>query len=570
MAQFTLDPEALAGKYEALREDVNGDRDVMHKRIATLEELNKEAHRKYAELQKKAHELQQQVVFAKAGVPTKGAMPMTTATKAPLQNVENVPSGENIPSLKRETLASPSSEAMQQTVHVLAETEVALQEARQEHELSTQAHQLEVDNLLDALEKKDRELREQDVRIETLLAFVPDKDVAMVFDGSDKPPVCHDLDADLDAIADGTVSPRHVGRPVIVARFPQKSTEPSSVDIRGGRGEMIEAPDEAIANAPHKPRPRAEKEWRAAAERRRKEAQAQEAPERVQEAVEETKEVIQAQETTKVVKDEATRVEAPTQQAPTKQEPAKKKTASRWGGAVKQIAENRRKAIEAAHEDALRKRDEQLEELRNEITKLTEDNKAKDERLYAAARDVVDAKRESVDARARLGRAELDLAVAHRATRQESVGLRQRYEREAQQARLALQAEIRGATVEIREDRDAALKRLEHVESLLKAQGGSENKQLVATKRANKVLMKRVENTQLLRKKERAGFVQVTAELQKEIDKLQKALKKATQPQKENNPQAVLKARRKSKALEEARKYSFAGRPEPSQWYPRG
>ena len=102
MAQFTLDPEALAGKYEALREDVNGDRDVMHKRIATLEELNKEAHRKYAELQKKAHELQQQVVFAKAGVPTttKG-VPMTTAAKAPLQNVENVPSGENIPSLKR-------------------------------------------------------------------------------------------------------------------------------------------------------------------------------------------------------------------------------------------------------------------------------------------------------------------------------------------------------------------------------------------------------------------------------------------------------------------------------------
>ena len=335
---------------------------------------------------------------------------------------------------------------------------------------------------------------------------------------------------------------------------------------------MIEAPDDAIANAPHKPRPRAEKEWRAAAERRRKEAAAQEAPERAQEsAVEETKEVIQAQETTKVVKDEVTREEATTQQqAPTKQEPTKKKTQSKWGGAVKQIAENRRKAIEAAHEDALRKRDEQLEELRNEITKLTEDNKAKDERLYAAARDVVDAKRESVDARARLGRAELDLAVAHRATRQESVGLRQRYEREAQQARLALQAEIRGATVEIREDRDAALKRLEHVESLLKAQGGSENKQLVATKRANKVLTKRVENVNMLRKKEKAGFNQATTELKKEVGKLQKALKKATQPQKENNPQAVLKARRKSKALEEARKYSFAGRPEPSQWYPRG
>ena len=218
----------------------------------------------------------------------------------------------------------------------------------------------------------------------------------------------------------------------------------------------------------------------------------------------------------------------------------------------------------------MRKRDKQLEELRGEIEKLTEENKAKDERLYAAARDVVDAKRESVDARARLGRAELDLAVAHRATRSESVNLRQRYEREAQQARLALQAEIRGATVEIREDRDAALKRLEHVENLLKAQGGSENKQLVATKRANKVLMKRVENVNMLRKKEKAGFNQATTELKKEVEKLQKALKKATQPQKENNPQAVLKARRKSKALEEARKYSFAGRPEPSQWYPRG
>ena len=363
----------------------------------------------------------------------------------------------------------------------------------------------------------------------------------MVFDGSDKPPTVHDLDADLDAIADGTVSPRHVGRPVIVARFPQKSTEPSSMDIRGGRGEMIEAPDEAIANAPHKPRPRAEKEWRAAAERRRpKEPAAQEAPERAQEsAVEETKEVITKQETTReVVKDEATvtREEAPTQQAPpTKQEPVKKKTASRWGGAVKQIAENRRKAIEAAHEDALRKRDKQLEELRGEIEKLTEENKAKDERLYAAARDVVDAKRESVDARARLGRAELDLAVAHRATRQESVGLRQRYEREAQQARLALQAEIRGATVEIREDRDAALKRLEHVESLLKAQGGSENKQLVATKRANKVLMKRGERHMCCARKKRPGSIKLPRDLKKEIEKLQKALKKATQPQKENN-----------------------------------
>ena len=90
MAQFTLDPEALAGKYEALREDVQGDRDVMHKRIATLEELNKEAHRKYAELQKKAHELQQQVVFAKAGVPTtaKGIPMMTDDESLPPERRE--------------------------------------------------------------------------------------------------------------------------------------------------------------------------------------------------------------------------------------------------------------------------------------------------------------------------------------------------------------------------------------------------------------------------------------------------------------------------------------------------
>ena len=49
------------------------------------------------------------------------------------------------------------------------------------------------------------------------------------------------------------------------------------------------------------------------------------------------------------------------------------------------------------------------------------------------------------------------------------------------------------------------------------------------------MLMKRVENVNMLRKKEKAGFNQATTELQKEIEKLQKSLKKATQPQKENN-----------------------------------
>ena len=201
----------------------------------------------------------------------------------------------------------------------------------------------------------------------------------------------------------------------------------------------------------------------------------------------------------------------------------------------------------------MRKRDKQLEELRGEIEKLTEENKAKDERLYAAARDVVDAKRESVDARARrAGR--LDLAVAHRATRQESVGLRQRYEREAQQARLALQAEIRGATVEIREDRDAALKRLEHVESLLKAQGGSENKQFVATKAGQQGADEARRERQHVAE-ERKGRVQPSYCGPEEGDR-----ETAEGPQEgyptaegEQSRQAVLKARRKS-ALEEARK----------------
>ena len=86
--------------------------------------------------------------------------------------------------------------------------------------------------------------------------------------------------------------------------------------------------------------------------------------------------------------------------------------------------------------------------------------------------------------------------------------------------------------MEIREDRDAALKRLEHVESLLKAQGGSENKQLVATKRANKVLMKRVENVNMLRKKKRPGSTKLRNW------KVRKQ-RRPRRPPNQNNPQAV-------------------------------
>ena len=69
---------------------------------------------------------------------------------------------------------------------------------------------------------------------------------------------------------------------------------------------MIEAPDEAIANAPHKPRRGPKKSGAAAAERRRKEAAAQEAPERAQEsAVEETKEVVKQEPTATNVVEEA-------------------------------------------------------------------------------------------------------------------------------------------------------------------------------------------------------------------------------------------------------------------------
>ena len=97
--------------------------------------------------------------------------------------------------------------------------------------------------------------------------------------------------------------------------------------------------------------------------------------------------------------------------------------------------------------------------------------------------------------------------------------------------------------MEIREDRDAALKRLEHVESLLKAQGGSENKQLVATKRANKVLMKRVENVNMLRRKKRPGSTKLRG--LKGRSKTQKALEAPNRKGEQSS--AVLKARRKSK-----------------------
>lgn len=605
MAQFSLDPEAIAGKYEALREDVAGDREVMHKRLAGLEELNTEAHHKYAELQRKAHQLQQQLVFAKAGVPS-GKTPLKPkprSSRRPLGDARQTPKAETpapeAPTPATEAPPSPTDmqptygDAVQQAQE-LAETETALQEVRQEHEASALSHQLEVDNLLDALEKKDRELREQDVRIETLLAFVPDKDVAMVFDGADKPPTVHDLgDTDLDAVAAGAVSPRHVDRPVIVARFPRKSAA-SSMDIRGTDG-AIEGPPDAVANAPHRARAKGvEKEWRAAAAARRAEAAAQAktiekaeaaaaapAPAPRDARVIEGKRVVEG---TRVV--EAERVLEPkAEAAPAAQKeaaPAPRKKPSMWNSTVKRIAENRRKAIEEAHAEALRKRDAQLAELTKEASKLAAENAAKDERLYAAARDVVDAKRESVDARARLGRAEIDLAVAHRQTKDESVGLRQRYEREAQKARLALNAEIRGATVEIRQDRDAALKRLEYVDGLLKAEGGADADKLRATRRQNKGLLKRVADTNLLRKRELAGYAKATEDLRNEVSRLKLALKKAKAPAKENvGPAAVLKARKKRAALEATRKYTFSvggrsreysfnTRAEPSQWHPRG
>ena len=151
-----------------------------------------------------AHQLQQQLVFAKAGVPSgkTPVKPKPRSSRRPLGDARQTPKVETpapeAPTSPTEAPPSPTDmqptygDAVQQAQE-LAETETALQEVRQEHEASALSHQLEVDNLLDALEKKDRELREQDVRIETLLAFVPDKDVAMVFDGADKPPTVHDL-----------------------------------------------------------------------------------------------------------------------------------------------------------------------------------------------------------------------------------------------------------------------------------------------------------------------------------------------------------------------------------------
>ena len=110
---------------------MQGDRDVMHKCIATLEELNKSPPQ-VRRAPEEGCELQQQVATRLVFLICEGYSDDDT-TKAPSRTSRTSP-WKNIPSLKRETLASPSSEAMQQTVR-LAETEVALQEARQEHEL---------------------------------------------------------------------------------------------------------------------------------------------------------------------------------------------------------------------------------------------------------------------------------------------------------------------------------------------------------------------------------------------------------------------------------------------------
>ena len=137
-------------------------------------------------------------------------------------------------------------EAANQEAHAhrykVQEQREKIQEMRQETVVvreEVQTGHADVDNLLEAIDRKDKELAEQDARIETLLAFVPEKDVAMIFDGTAKGPKIHDLGGDdLDEVAAGTRSPRHCDRPVVVARFPRRAPVPaelSELDIRRAR-----------------------------------------------------------------------------------------------------------------------------------------------------------------------------------------------------------------------------------------------------------------------------------------------------------------------------------------------
>ena len=155
---FTLDPRALCERYNALTDEVASEREVLTRRLGSLQAMNAEAHEHRFKALEQAAEL-------------------TKMNREAADLRESMSSGK-----------------------------------------------LSVSNLLSTIERKDAELAAQDARIQTLLTFIPERDVAMVFDGAAKGPQVIDLGSEeLDEVAAGARSPRHCSRPAIVARFPRRS-----------------------------------------------------------------------------------------------------------------------------------------------------------------------------------------------------------------------------------------------------------------------------------------------------------------------------------------------------------
>ena len=278
---------------------------------------------------------------------------------------------------------------------------------------------LSVVNLLTTIERKDKELAEADARVQTLLSFIPERDVAMIFDGGETPPKVVDLgDDELDEVAAGARSPRHCSRPAIVARFPRRApagvAQLGDFDIRKQAASECQRPEATwpSRNAAPSRSPAIASRRRAARpawDARGPNASSPGAPPPPPPAVEPWRAALDAVE-----------------------------------GTVKARAAAESSFSETAQSFARRER-----HLLNEL-------KRRDELLYSATRDVVDAKREALEARVRLSRGEAELAAAHARVSDACVALRAKYEAEACAGRAALAQEIRAATIEIRHERDAA------------------------------------------------------------------------------------------------------------------
>ena len=80
------------------------------------------------------------------------------------------------------------------------------------------------------LERCRRHLRESEARVETLLAFTPDRDVAMVFDAGNVRDEVRTRDT--TAIAEGRMSARHASHRVVVSRFARRSAEPPRSEVQ--------------------------------------------------------------------------------------------------------------------------------------------------------------------------------------------------------------------------------------------------------------------------------------------------------------------------------------------------